>query len=287
LLPNFLVVGAAKAWTTSLYQLFKRHKEVFVSKKKELNYFSLEYKYKNIGDYEEYFKGSEDFVAVIEVSPSYFYVQGTARRIFQVVPNIKLLILLRNPIERFYSDYKYSQVFGYNIKGLNEDFYSLTPNHAIETQYTDWSDPIIMLKKGLYSVFLKEYLQYFSRSNIKIILFDDFIKNYENVILSIQKFINVTPIKFDNITANSGGVPRSDFIFNLLKKRNSAKIIGGDRTERIKNWILRKNIKKSKTEINLDLKIFLIQFYKQDILELQDILQISLKHWTEDYNFLS
>ena len=108
-LPNFLIIGAMKGGTTSLYQYLKAHPDVFMSETKELHYFVAE---KNLRRgthwYERQFSKAEDAVAVGEASPDYTKYpihRGVPERIAGLIPRARLIYVIRNPLERIRSHY--------------------------------------------------------------------------------------------------------------------------------------------------------------------------------------
>ncbi|EPZ44556.1 hypothetical protein N007_10785 [Alicyclobacillus acidoterrestris ATCC 49025] len=121
LLPNFLVIGAAKAGTTALYRYLSQHPEVFMPSIKEPNYFALanrEVRFQGPGDdrtnrssitrfadYQALFDEADGYQAVGEASPMYLYTADAANRIHDLIPNVKLIVILRDPVERAHSAY--------------------------------------------------------------------------------------------------------------------------------------------------------------------------------------
>ena len=120
-LPNFIVVGAPKAGTTSLYYYLKQHPQIYLPSQKELHFFtyrilieksagpgdesSLKKLCSSLSEYCEYYRNVTDEKAIGEVSPSYFYHSDVSEKIIQTLGNIKIVICLRNPIDRSYSNY--------------------------------------------------------------------------------------------------------------------------------------------------------------------------------------
>ena len=121
-LPNFLIIGAAKAGTTSLYRYLEQHPEVYMSPVKEPKFFALggeRLDYRGPGDearmrgasvtsledYRELFRGVSTETAVGEASTLYLYSERAAARIKHHVPDVKLIAVLRNPVDRAYSDF--------------------------------------------------------------------------------------------------------------------------------------------------------------------------------------
>lgn len=111
MLPNFIGLGAQKAGTTSLYHYLRSHPEVYLPEtgeinNKEINFFFHDYLYeKGLPYYETFFKAWNGEKAVGEISPDYSYHTICLRRIRQNLKKLKFIIILRNPIDRAYSNY--------------------------------------------------------------------------------------------------------------------------------------------------------------------------------------
>jgi hypothetical protein len=116
MLPNFIVIGAAKAGTTALYWYLAEHPDVFMSPKKETNYFAYgrdrqgrllygdpefhQFPVQSLAEYEELFDGAEGARAVGEASPIYLEAPQTAGRIRELLPQSRLICSLRHPVDR-------------------------------------------------------------------------------------------------------------------------------------------------------------------------------------------
>src|SRR3972149_2256199 len=116
LLPNFLVIGAPKAGTTSLYHYLRLHPQVFMPATKELSFFVEQNNWpRGRAWYEEQFSGAVDAAAIGEASPRYtMYPQyaGVPARIADLLPDIRLIYLVRHPIERMRSHYLDHVIYG-------------------------------------------------------------------------------------------------------------------------------------------------------------------------------
>ena len=118
-LPNFLVIGAAKSGTSSLYMYLKQHPEIYMSPIKEPHFFSFDDESKmtkgpgdpihkaitNFDDYQAQFDGVTDEKAIGEASTSYLYRPEAPGRIHAMLPDAKLIVILRNPVDRAFSAY--------------------------------------------------------------------------------------------------------------------------------------------------------------------------------------
>ena len=121
-MPNFLVIGAAKSGTTSLYHYLGQHPQVYVSPVKEPNFFALEgekpdfrapgseerinsWSVTDVEAYRALFEGAGEEEALGEASAMYLYSEKAPGRIRHHLPNTKLVAVLRDPVERAYSSF--------------------------------------------------------------------------------------------------------------------------------------------------------------------------------------
>lgn len=108
--PNFLIIGAQKSGTTSLFNYINENANNFIPpKSKELYFFSERYS-KGMPWYRAHFpfKIKESYLTG-EATPDYLYYHKSAKRVYENYPNIKFIILLRNPVDRAYSQYNFSK----------------------------------------------------------------------------------------------------------------------------------------------------------------------------------
>jgi len=195
-LPDFLVIGVARSGTTSLYHYLKNHPQIYLPAKKhpEPHFFLKNDEYKKGVYYysNKYFKNVNHDKKAGEISTSYIYQPYVAKRIKKHIPKVKLIAMLRNPIERSFSNY----VFTYN-NGLD----SLSFEEAIrqekkriakpESQFHTEVKPHAYMDRGRYYKQLMEYIKYFSPAQIHIILFEDFISNTLKELKKVFKFLGV------------------------------------------------------------------------------------------------
>jgi hypothetical protein len=154
-LPNFLVIGAPKAGTTSLWRYLSDHPQIFMSTPKELLFFNRNWE-RGLGWYEQHFEGCGNAIAVGEASPGYTrypYYQGVAQRIHQSLPDVRLVYLVRHPIDRMVSDYKMFVQHGWERQPIETALFS-------NAMYLDCS---------LYAMQIEQYLDTFPRERLLII----------------------------------------------------------------------------------------------------------------------
>jgi hypothetical protein len=114
-LPNFMVIGAPKAGTTSLWYYLRQHPEVFPGGHKEPGYFwsgkiYKEGKAQTLESYEELFEGSEQYRAVGDGSPTYLADEQAADQIFELIPAARLVAILRDPCARAFSEFVFQRM---------------------------------------------------------------------------------------------------------------------------------------------------------------------------------
>ena len=140
-LPNFLVIGAAKAGTTTVYQYLKQHPQVYMSPRKEPHFFSKngtkDYPIPTLEDYQALFQEASDEIAIGEASTSYLTHPQTAERIQYHIPHAKLIAILRDPANRTYSLYIMLLMLGkrklssYTHQEILDEFYNLVKKDRV------------------------------------------------------------------------------------------------------------------------------------------------------------
>ncbi|MGZ8755797.1 MAG: sulfotransferase family protein [Acidimicrobiia bacterium] len=220
-LPTFLIIGAPKAGTTSLYHYVGQHPDVFTSAVKEPGFFwthRTEAKIDTLEDYQKLFRGSESFRAVGEGSPTYLSDENAPALIKELIPNAKLLAILRDPYKRAFSDFVFLRLRGQE------------PETAfLEAVEADFARPaerrINYVGQGLYHRNLSRYLSFFDKSQLKIVLLEDLEANPDAVLADVFRFLEVDPsVKVDtSVRLTQSGVPRFRMIHWLLSDRNPVK----------------------------------------------------------------
>ena len=172
-IPSFLGLGTQRAATTWVHNCLKEHPQVFMPDIKELAFFDLNYD-KGQAYYESFFKGATGNEVIGEITPDYIFCEACPERISRHLPNVKVFVILRNPIDRAFSAYKF---FGHKHPGLSFE-------QAIE------NEPSI-LAKGLYYEQLQRYFLYFDQKSFLVLFYEDLMENNLRVIQEIYRVIGV------------------------------------------------------------------------------------------------
>ena len=300
-LPNFLIFGVQKAGTTSIYNYLKQHPQVYFSPRKETNFMCCEsarkpelltdeektgltkggrHKIATFEQYEALFAQAGDAIAIGEASPNYLFSHEQAvPNIKTFVPNAKLIAILRNPVERAYSDYLMSvrQVVG-NRKPLSEQLKtSRASSHT--------------LLKGLYYEGTKHFLDAFGPEQVKIFLFDDLRRESDQLMKEFYEFIGVDS-SFEVSTkkkSQTAEVPKNQALNQLLRTKNplregAAKVLrtlmSEERRQKLRSQLISANSQgKEGLPLSDEERRGLEDYYREDILKLQDLLDRDLSGW--------
>ncbi|MGB3768658.1 MAG: sulfotransferase [Phormidesmis sp.] len=300
-LPNFLIFGVQKAGTTSVYNYLKQHPQVYTSPIKETEFLSRKsarkpellndedrtgltkggrQKIVTIERYEALFDAAGEAIALGEASPNYLFAHEQAVPNIQTyIPHAKLIAILRNPVERAYSDYLMSlrQVVG-NHKPL-----AAQVETSRQTSHT--------LLKGLYYEGTKHFLDAFGPEQVKIFLFDDLRQSSAELMRELYEFIGVDS-SFTASTqkkSQTAEVPKNSTINRLLRTKNPIRegaakvlraVVSEENRQKLRSQLISANSRgKEYLPLTNDERRLLEDYYRQDILQLQELLGRDLSHW--------
>lgn len=197
---DFLVVGTQKSGTTTAYHLLRSHPDLFLPQAKEVAFFACEGKDKyHLGvDWylDEYFDFAKPNQLIGEASPQYMSCLFAAQRIAENYPNTRIVVLLRNPIDRAYSAYRMLIKMGLERKTFSEVVLAaqncsstIEPNEYLQAWGGDNSS--YYLRMGLYEQLLRPYLQFFGKEQVHIEFMESLHREPAAVMSRIYGFIGV------------------------------------------------------------------------------------------------
>jgi hypothetical protein len=299
-LPNFLVIGASKSGTTSLYYYLQQHPDVYMSPVKEPRFFALEgrkldfrgpgaqerinrWAVTDIEEYRALFEGVEGEKAIGEASPTYLHSPQAPGRIKHYVPEARLIALLRNPVQRAYSAY---------VQHVRDGREPLSFSEALREEEgrlrDNWSPGWGYKRIGFYHRHLKRYYEMFGEERIKVYLYEELSEDPVGVSRDIFRFLGVDDA-FEPDTSlrhNPSGIPRSRALLGLVKRPNAVKsalkplLPGGVRKRisvNVQNWMLEKA-----PPLPEEARGELAEAYREDILGLQDLIGRDLSGWLDE-----
>ncbi|MBZ5609092.1 MAG: sulfotransferase domain-containing protein [Acidobacteriia bacterium] len=219
--PNFFIVGAPKAGTTSLYHYLDQHPQVYMSPIKEPNYFASEVRAENFDaehqeriardleeqrrylegpmsekrfgalglewdDYLKLFRNARDEKAIGEASVCYLWSESAAANIFQKIPDARILMILRDPAERAFSQY-----MQWVTKGVIRHSFREQVDQSLRNSGGKFELMHPFLEMGLYHEQVKRYLDLFPLENVRILFYDDYRDDAPGVIADVLRFLGV------------------------------------------------------------------------------------------------
>jgi hypothetical protein len=228
--PNLFLVGAAKAGTTSLYGELARHPAVYMSPMKEPHFFSriepaARWKpfFPHVTDEDEYlalFEGATNEEVLGEASTSYLWDRQAAQRIKRVAPEARILILLRDPVDRAYSHYWNDVREGIEgrafLDALLEEQRSGPGGWGVSSLYIDC---------GLYADQVARYLDQFG-ARVRVLFFENFVSDEASTITDVHSFLGLR-------RAAAGAAPRRVNLSSLPRNRLSGALLASGRLRRV------------------------------------------------------
>ena len=199
MVPQFIIIGTQKGGTSSLFYYLKTHPQIKRSIKKETHYFN---KFYENGQkwYLAHFPAKSKSYITGEATPDYLFHPDTPGRIKNLNPDIKLIVLLRNPIERAYSAYQMNRRFTIDPHETFEEAVNFELNHADNntSEYTHDKHHFFYLKRGKYSEQLSKWLVHFSKSQFLVINSHNLFNNTNETISKVHRFLEI-----DNVLPSS------------------------------------------------------------------------------------
>lgn len=241
---NFLGVGAQKSGTTTLYCILKQHPDIFMAKCKEIHFFDNDNNYsKGVSWYKNtHFNNTGEAKAIGEITPAYMFLDHIPQNILKDLGgNIKFIFMLRNPVDRSYSNYKMELGRGNEAESFSRAI-ELENERIVKSQ--GMKKTYGYIQRGFYARQIRNYLKYFPKENMIFIIFEEFIKDPSRLSKKIFDFLGV----------------RSDIEIDYNIKANASN---------------------SAQPMDSQLKNKLSELYKDDIKDLESIIEKKLDVWRE------
>ena len=295
-LPDFLVIGAARAGTTALHAFLRQHPEIFMPTHKEPNFFAYEgqtlacagpgadYINNSVVDlatYEDLFADAPANVKCGEASPLYLYSEAAPTRIKHHIPKAKMIVILRNPVGQAYSHFMYA------TKQCIETEVDFGRALQLEDERLAQGWQPLFGYSGFprYGEQLARYFDLFPREQFLIRRYEDYQTDPARLLAEIFDFIGVDP-SFSPETGekiNAGGIPKNQAFQDFLMKSNPiTKAIGlvvPQQTRlKIRDWLASRNMNVP-DEMSAAARATLLDRLSGDIKKLENLLDWDLSDW--------
>jgi len=210
---DFIIIGTQRGGTTSLYNYLGQHPDVAPATTKEIHFFDIHFD-KGINWYLEQFpktKEDEDKMLFGEATPYYLFHPLVPKRVFDNFPNVKLVVLLRNPIDRAFSHYNHEvRVGNENVsfeKGIILELLTLKDEEkkVKKGNYSDIYQKFSYLERGIYLDQLKNWFEYFPQKQFLILKSEDFFSNPQSCMDEFFKFLGISEFEVKNFEKFQSG----------------------------------------------------------------------------------
>ena len=295
---NLFIVGAAKSATTSIYYYLSNHPEVFFPKLKEPRFFSSKYYsfphkgnkdieftdrfiIRTLQDYENLYIGHKGEKIIGDASVDYLYIYQTAKDIHEYNPQSKIIIILRDPVQRAFSQYSHFVLDNRELETFEKALKLEEERIAMGYEF-GWH----YRKVGLYFEQVNEFIKTFEREKILILFFDDIEKDTRQTLEKICQFLDLDFSLIQNVKLmkhNTSGKSKSKLLNKLLFKHFGLKnfikkIFPYGKLVYLKTLLNSLNTDKSFSNQELAISQ-LKKYFHEDIIKLEKLLNKDLSGW--------
>ena len=295
---NFFIVGTAKSGTTTLFETLRKHPGIFIPRRKECRYFSCmpvsfsgrpprssNYVVQSLEEYRKLFKGAEPGQLCGDVSPDYLYYYKNAvpKILDEINAQVPIIIVLRNPIDRAYSNYLH-----HVREGREKLSFDVALNAEKERRAANWAWGYSYMDIGLYSEQVKAYIDNFER--VLLLLFEEDIVT-GSATNKILDFLNLEPFPEapGNIHANISGYPQNRWLHRLMtdqlfvrKIKNVVKATPLYTTsKRAYRKLMEANLKKE--EMAPETRQMLMEKFQDDVALLAEYTGLPVREFWKDF----
>lgn len=296
MLPNFLIIGAQRSATTFVHKCLEDHPNIFMPPKEKAFFENPYYFQKDFNEFEKLFENvSQEAIGIKR--PNYLGKIECPERISQYIPNAKLIVILRNPVERAISAYFHQMKSGFiPIKPVETGLVNVI-NRKYDKLYPRSKE---IIEFGFYHQHLMRYLNYFKKDQIFVILYSDIKAHPLKSIQNIYSFLKVE----DNYIPKTLKSKQNPGVYSLTRLRllnlrhRFISTYNEDKTARygkkqkteldrlidrlillIDRKLLSRICKNSRSKLSAKLSRSLFKIYEEDINGLEDFLGRKLTHW--------
>ena len=308
--PNFFIVGAPKAGTTSLYHYLDQHPQIYMSPVKEPCHFAPEVMPGNFSpeyrksfaydaremeaylrghklekrfsgcvpdwaDYLSLFDGVQKEVAIGEASVCYLWSPTAARNIFARLPHARIIALLRHPVDRAWSQYLHGVANGYVTKSFHEHVEA-----SLRSPGKEFSPVYPFLEVGMYSGQIRTYFDLFPRENVRVCFYQD---GLDHIVTDVLRFLNVDTefqVDLSRRYLDSSAATAPTAVYQILRKYRLWQTLRKLAPRRARPVLRKLAFRKLPVaQMEESDRRFLCEYYREDVLQLAALLERDLTSW--------
>lgn len=271
---NFIIIGAHKSGTTTLFQYLRHHPQVFLPPEKEGAFFSNEHWFAQGWERfaQEFFSNARPNQLLGKVTPHYMAYPQVPARVFGLMPEVKLIALLRNPVDRAFSHYRMAVRTHHERRAFEE---------AV-AECLKQGGPIDYLSLGEYGRILGSYLQYFSRSQLLVLFTVDLEAQPGSLVRSLCEYLGIdqdfVPPNLGRRYHAGGMKQRFPWIVPAAKRIRPVWLLWKTLPERQKGafrfWFHTQfNVRSEKAaELDSKTRLRLVDHYREDVRSLEALI---------------
>ena len=292
-LPNLLIVGAAKCGTTSLHNYLKQHPDIFMTEHKEPHFLinseigedRVHKAVTVLEEYEKMFKTEDKYKYKGESSVMYLaFPEFSIKNIKKYLdPDVKIIIMLRNPIERAFAGYLHNLRYNPSEDLSFEEAFDKSEERY--HQVGDMTPDTRYLHVGNYYSQVELFMTMFN-DNVIVIMYDDYVSNINLCLSNIFDFLDVDKMLVDTSRRHmvGGWVFKSKFLRNLFIPKNNFKSLLKSvlPNKKLRQALKQKMMSISTVEtpcVSAEMHKKLTEYYRKDINSLSKLLNKELNHW--------
>lgn len=294
--PNFLIVGAPRSGTTTIYEGLTQHPEIYMSPRKEPWFSELTGErgpwlgprdgqpVESWQEYERLFAGANGAKAIGEASTLYLAAPEAPRRIKESLPDARLICILRNPVDRAYSNF-----LEHVQEGRETEFdFRRAVEAESERLSRHWAPSWAYTGLGFYGKQLERYFAELPRKQMLVLLYEDLARDRTGVYQRIFNFLGVhpgiIPVLPPRVNENSG-IPKNHFVHVLLTHPNPVRqalrsVLTDRQRKAVRSWLLHHNLQRP--HLDPDLRRELRERFRSDILHASALIDRDLSAWLAD-----
>jgi len=292
-LPNLLIVGSAKCGTTSLHNYLKQHPDIFMTEHKEPHFLinseigerRVHKAVTTLEAYKKMFETERDYMYKGESSVMYLaFPEFSINNIKKYLnPDVKIIIMLRNPIERAFAGYLHNLRYNPSEHLSFEEAFDKSEERYHQEE--DMTPDTRYLHVGCYSSQVESFMNTFM-NNVHVIMYDDYVNDIDVCLSKVFDFLEVDRISVDTSRRHmvGGWIFKNRFLRNLLIPENNFKSLFKSvlPNKKLREFLRQKIMNISTVDtphLSVEMREKLTEYYRNDISNLSKLLNRELNHW--------
>jgi hypothetical protein len=273
---EIMCIGAQKAGTTSLHHLLKQHPQLELPYIKELYYFSDDKQYQSLDNFHRHYSFNDDKIAV-NVTPAYMCNKKAIQRIYDYNPNMKLILILRQPTQRCISQYLMRHRNLMEHRSFKE-----VMHEELSLKFFEDRECKSILYRSLYDVQIENILSIFPRDQVYFIKFEEFSSNQSQVMKDLISWCELPPFEFQFIHTNEKFKGSNSMLWRIVMRIPHAWILRFQEIFKVNlRGLVKRIVKNDRQDPIIDAETIetLNEFFKESIVNTARLSGLNCDDW--------